>query len=354
MKVYTTAPLEDARSARTIYSTLEAIGYDGAFSFEAKHDPFLPLAVAAEHTSRIQLGTAIAIAFARNPMNLANLAYDLQAISGGRFILGLGSQVRPHIEKRFSAVWSKPVERMREIVLAIRAIWDAWEGNSALAFRGEFYRHTIMIPAFNPGPNPYGPPRVFLGGFRPRMIAVAGEVADGFIAHPFNSRQSLLENTLPALQRGLDRAGRSRADIEIMCATLVVTADTAEALARSKAAARKQLAFYGSTPAYRATLECHGYGELHTELNALSKQGRWDEMAGLISDDLLEAIAVVGPRQSIAGMLSERLAGIADSVSLTHNRAPDPGHWADIVGDLKGSTPAPARKLKPPATQTKP
>ncbi len=335
MKVYTTAPLDDPRSARTIYPALEAIGYDAAFAFEAKHDPFLPLAVAAEHTSRMQLGTAIAIAFARNPMNLANLAYDLQAISGGRFILGLGSQVRPHIEKRFSAVWSKPVERMREIVLAIRAIWDAWEGNSRLAFCGEFYRHTIMIPAFNPGPNPYGPPRVFLGGFRPRMIAVAGEVADGFIAHPFNSRQSLLEHTLPALQRGLDRAGRRRADIEVMCATLVVTADTPEVLAHSKAAARKQLAFYGSTPAYRATLECHGYAELHRELNALSKQGRWDEMAGLIDDDLLEAIAVVGPRERIAGALTARLAGIADSVSLTHNRAPDPAHWADVVRDLK-------------------
>ena len=336
MKVYTTAPLEDLRDARTTYRTLEEIGYDAAFSFEAKHDPFLPLAVAAEHTSRIQLGTAIAIAFARNPMNLANIGYDLQVISGGRFILGLGSQVRPHIEKRFSSAWSKPVERMREIVLAIRAIWDAWEGKSTLAFRGEFYRHTIMIPAFNPGPNPYGPPRVFLGGFQPRMVAAAGEVADGFIAHPFSSRKSLLDNTLPALQRGLDRGGRSRADIEIMCATLVVTADTEEAFERSKTAARKQLAFYGSTPAYAATLECHGYGALHAELNALSKQGRWDEMAGLIGDDLLEAIAVVGSRDRVARALTERLAGIADSVSLTHNRAPDPGHWADIVRDLKG------------------
>jgi len=341
MKVYTTAPLEDPRSARTIYRRLEEVGYDAAFSFEAKHDPFLPLAVAAEHTSRIQLGTAIAIAFARNPMNLANLGYDLQAISAGRFILGLGSQVRPHIEKRFSAVWSKPVERMREIVLAVRAIWDAWEGDGRLNFQGELYRHTLMIPAFNPGPNPYGPPRVFLGGFQPRMIALAGEVADGFIAHPFNSRRSLLEHTLPALQRGLDRAGRSRSDIEIMCATLVVTADTKEALARSKAAARKQLAFYGSTPAYRATLACHGRGALHAELNALSKQGRWDDMAGLIDDDLLASIAVVGRRDRIAAALTERLAGIADSVSLTHNRAPDPAHWADVVRDLKASRPSP-------------
>lgn len=335
MKVYTTAPLEDPRQARTIFRQLEEIGYDGAFSFEAKHDPFLPLALAAEHTSRMLLGTAVAIAFARNPMTLANLGYDLQVITGGRFVLGLGSQVRPHIEHRFSAVWSQPARRMREIVLGIRAIWETWEGKGALDFRGQFYRHTLMIPAFNPGPNPFGLPRIFLGGFRPMMTEVAGEVADGFIAHPFNTRQSLLENTMPALERGLARAGRRREDLEIACAVLVVTADTEEGLAARKAAAKKQLAFYGSTPAYRSTLDCHGWGALHVELNALSKRGRWDEMAALISDDILEAIAVVGPRGDIARALTDRLAGIADSVSLTNNRAPDPRHWADTVPQLK-------------------
>jgi len=174
MKVYTTAPLEDPRGARTLYPELEAIGYDGVFSFEAKHDPFLTLAVASEHTENVRLGTAIAIAFARNPMNLANLGYDMQVISGGRFVLGLGTQVRPHIQKRFSSTWSKPAKRMREIVSAIRAIWDCWEGNGKLEFRGEFYTHTIMIPAFNPGPNPYGPPPIFTGGFGPLMTQVAG------------------------------------------------------------------------------------------------------------------------------------------------------------------------------------
>jgi len=189
MKVYTTPPLEDPRKARTIYKELEDIGYDGGFSFEAKHDPFLTLAVAAEHTSHLRLGTGIAIAFARNPMNLANLGYDMQSISGGRFVLGLGSQVKPHIEKRFSGVWSHPAERMTEIVKAIKAIWACWEGKAPLKFEGRFYRHTIMIPAFNPGPNPYGLPPIFTGGFGPLMTAVAGEAADGFIAHPFNSRR---------------------------------------------------------------------------------------------------------------------------------------------------------------------
>ena len=334
MKVYTTAPLEDPRKARTIYKELEDIGYDGGFSFEAKHDPFLALAVAAEHTTKLRLGTGIAIAFARNPMNLANLGYDLQSITGGRFVLGLGSQVRPHIEKRFSSVWSHPAARMTEIVQAIKAIWACWEGKAPLKFEGQFYRHTLMIPAFNPGPNPYGPPPIFTGGFGPLMTAVAGEAADGFIAHPFNTRRSLLENTLPALEQGLAKSGRKRSDLEVMCSTLVVTADTEEALAASRLAARKQLAFYGSTPAYLPTLACHGWEGVHGELNRLSKEGRWDDMTNLISDEILEQIAVVGERREIAPKLRARLDGIADSVSITHNRCPDPGHWADIVREL--------------------
>ncbi len=335
MQIHTTAPLEDPRKARTLYRELEDIGYDGGFSFEAKHDPFLALAVASEHTSTLRLGTAIAIAFARNPMNLANLGYDMQAISGGRFVLGLGSQVRPHIEKRFSCTWSHPAERMKEIVEAIKAIWDCWEGKRPLKFEGRFYTHTLMIPAFDPGPNPYGPPPIFTGGFGPLMTAVAGEVADGFFAHPFNTRRSLLENTLPALRKGLEQAGRTRADLEIICSTLVVTADTEEQFAASRLAARKQLAFYGSTPAYAPTLACHGWDGLHKDLNRLSKEGRWDDMTGLIDDTVLGEIAVVGERHEIAGKLRARLGGIADGVSITHNRCPDPHHWADVVRDLK-------------------
>ncbi len=335
MHVYTTAPLEDPRDVRAGFPRLEEIGYDGGFTFEAKHDPFLPLAVAAEHTTRLRLGTAIAIGFARNPMNLANLAYGLQSLSAGRFVLGLGSQVRPHIEHRFGMPWSKPAARMREMALAVKAIFARWEGEAELDFRGEFYRHTLMIPAFDPGPNPFGPPPVFTAGFGPRMTEVAGEAADGFFAHPFSSRESLLRNTLPALERGLAKSGRARTDFEVVCATLVVTADRDEDFAHVKLAARKQLAFYGSTPAYRPTLDCHGWGDLHGELNRLSKLGRWDEMADLIDDDVLETIAVVAPRGEIAAALHQRLDGIADGVSLTHNRAPDPELWADVVSDLK-------------------
>lgn len=335
MRVYTTAPLEDPRDVRTLFPRLEEIGYDGAFSFEAKHDPFLALAVAAEHTRALMLGTAVAIAFARSPMNLANLAWDLQALSGGRFLLGLGTQVRPHIENRFSMPWSRPAARLRELVLAVRAIFQRWEGRAELRFDGEFYRHTLMIPAFDPGPNPFGPPPLYTGGFGPRMTELAGEVADGFIVHPFQSRRSLQENVLPALRRGLEKSGRSRSAFDVIAATLVVTAADDRDFQRSREAARKQLAFYGSTPAYRPTLDCHGWGELHLELNRLSKQGRWDEMTELIGDDILEAIAVVGPRREIAARLRARLAGIADAVSLTHNRAPDPAQWSDVVADLK-------------------
>jgi probable F420-dependent oxidoreductase len=335
VKVYTTAPMEDPRDARSAFRRLEEIGYDGAFSFEAKLDPFLPLVLAAENTRKLRLGTAVAIAFGRNPMNLANLAHGLQAISGGRFILGLGSQVRPHIEKRFSMPWSRPAARMRELVRAIQAIFARWEGAAELDFRGEFYTHTLMLPAFDPGPNPFGPPPIFTGGFGPRMTAVAGEIADGFFAHPFSSRKSLLANTLPALAAGLAKSGRSRADLEIICATLTVTADDEREFERVKSAARKQLAFYGSTPAYLPTLACHGWEELHRELNRMSKAGRWDDMTALIDDEILATLAVVGPRHEIAGKLRARLEGIADGVSLTHNRAPDPAQWADVVAELQ-------------------
>jgi probable F420-dependent oxidoreductase len=335
MKIYTTAPLEDPREARTSYRDLEEIGYDGAFSFEAKHDPFLPLVLASEYTKSLQLGTAIAIAFARTPMTLASAAYGVQSISGGRFILGLGSQVRPHIQNRFSMPWSKPAKRMREIVLALKAIFARWEGLAELDFDGEFYRHTLMIPAFDPGPNPFGPPPIYTAGVGPLMTEVAGEVADGFFGHPFNTRESLLANVLPAIERGLSKSGRKREDIDMIFATLTVTADTEEEFARVKLAARKQLAFYGSTPAYRPTLDQHGWGELHLELNRMSKQNRWDEMADLIDDEVLETIAVVGERHEIAAKLEARLEGIADGVSLTNNRAPDPEHWADIVSTLR-------------------
>jgi probable F420-dependent oxidoreductase len=225
---------------------------------------------------------------------------------------------------------------MREMVLAIRAIWDAWEGASKLRFEGEFYRHTLMTPAFDPGPNPYGPPRIFTAGVQPRMTEVAGEVADGFFAHPFSTRKSLREYTLAHLQNGLETAGRRRDEFEFVCVTLVATGETDAEVAANKEVVRKQLGFYGSTPAYRPTLDCHGWGDLQPELNAMSKEGRWDDMAGLITDEILESIAIVGRRDEIATALRDRVSGIADAVSIENTRAPDPQNFADVVRAVNG------------------
>ncbi len=335
MRIATTVPTEDPARSGELFARLEQIGYDTGFSFEAKHDPFLPLALASKTTSELRLGTAVAIGFARNPMVLANVGYDLQQLSAGRFVLGLGSQIRPHIQNRFSEVWSRPAARMRELVLAIRAIWNCWEGRSQLQFEGDFYHHTLMTPAFDPGPNPHGPPPVFVGGFGPRMIEVAGEVADGLIVHPFNSRRSVEKLVLPALARGRERADRGRQAAELVWVTMVVTWSTDEQHDVAIRSVKDQLAFYGSTPAYAPVLDVHDYGELHRDLNRMSKQGRWTEMGALIPDDLVDAIAVVGPRGEIANRLSARIRGITDSVSLVNNRNPDPALFADIVTDLR-------------------
>jgi probable F420-dependent oxidoreductase len=333
-----TVPTEDPRLAREIYPELERIGYDRAFSFESKHDPFVPLAIAGEHTERLELGTAIAIAFARTPMTLANTGWDLQACTGGRFVLGLGSQIKPHIEQRYSMPWSKPAARMKEIVQGIRAIWDAWETGERLNFDGEFYTHTRMIPAFDPGPNPFGPPPIFTAGFGPLSTQVAGEVSDGFLVHPVNSRRSLQELTLPAITKGAALTGRDVHDIEVVCVTTIVTGRTEEEFARSLEGVRGQLAFYATTPAYLSVFELHGYGDLHPVLNSMAKENRWDEMPALIDDELVHAIAVVGEPHEVPDKIRARLDGISDHVSLVNNRAPDPGHFAEIVAGLKSSS----------------
>lgn len=335
MHIATTVPTDDPSRSGEVFERLERIGYDTGFSFEAKHDPFLPLAVAAQTTSTLRLGTAVAIGFARNPMVLANLGYDLQQMSEGRFVLGLGSQVRPHIQNRFSEEWSHPAARMRELVLAVRAIWDRWEGRSELRFEGDFYRHTLMTPAFDPGPNPYGPPPVFIGGFGPRMIEVAGEVADGLIVHPFNSRRSLEELVIPALARGRAAAGRPEVSVEIVWVTMVVTWTTDEQYEIAIRSVKDQLAFYGSTPAYAPVLDIHGYGALHADLNRMSKAGQWADMAAIVPDDLVDQLTVLGPRNEIAGKIAARVSGITESVSLVNNRNPDPELFADIVEGLR-------------------
>lgn len=291
---------------------LEAQGYDGAFSAEIDHDPFLPLALAAGTTSHIELGTGIAVAFARSPMTVANIGYDLQLLSQGRFILGLGSQIQPHITKRFSMPWSQPAARMREFILAVRAIWSSWNEGVPLRFKGEFYRHTLMTPMFDPGPNPFGTPKVFLAAVGPVMTEVAGEVADGLVAHAFTTPSYFRDVTDPAIARGLARGGRSRAGFEVTIPVFIVAGRDDRELADRARATRQQLAFYGSTPAYKPVLEHHGWGSLSEQLNAASKRGEWEQMAELITDEVLHEFAVVGPPESIAPQIQARYGGLID------------------------------------------
>jgi probable F420-dependent oxidoreductase len=309
----------------------EETGYDGVLSFEGPHDPFLPLVLAARETERVDLTTAIAIAFARNPMNCAQLANDLQLISRGRFLLGLGTQIRPHIERRFSQTWSKPNQRMREFAHAIRAIWRSWNDGEKLDFRGEFYTHTLMTPLFNPGPNPYGMPPILLAGFGPAMVRVAGEVADGWIVHPLHSRSFVESVAIPALQRGLEASGRTRRDVQISSQTILMLGTTDEQCAVARDGARAQVSFYSSTPAYRVMLDHHGWGDIQPELNRLSKQGKWLEMMAHISDEMLDVIGVCGTPGAVGAALRERNR-FADRTSLiVYNETGDPDAVAEVI-----------------------
>ncbi len=313
---------------------LEARGYDAALSVETSHDPFLPLLIAAEHSERIQLMTSIAVAFARSPMNLAQLGHDLNAYSKGRFILGLGSQIKPHITKRFSMPWSKPAARMRELVLAMRAIWDNWYRGNPLQFRGEHYTHTLMTPMFTPTDTDYGPPRVVVAAVGPLMTEVAAEVADGMLVHGFTTPRYFDEVTVPAIERGLRKAGRERADFEVCYPSFVVSGADERAFERAKQGVKKQVAFYGSTPAYRGVLEVHGWGELQDEFNAMSKRGQWDEMGGLITDEILEQFAVVGAPGEIVGKLKQRCTGKIDRLATSFPFV-DPVVEAQMVAELR-------------------
>ncbi|GAA1264424.1 TIGR03617 family F420-dependent LLM class oxidoreductase [Saccharothrix xinjiangensis] len=291
--------------------TAEEDGCDGFWVAETSRDPFIALGRVAGEVE-LDLGTAVAVAFARNPMTTAMAANDLQLLSCGRFHLGLGTQVEAHVSNRFGMPWSRPAARMREFVLAMRAIWHCWATRGQLGFRGEFYTHTLMTPVFNPGPNPFGNPSVWLAGVGELMTEVAGEVADGFLCHSFTTERYLREVTLPALARG-----RAKADglppLEVQGPSLIAYDD------RSVTGIRRLIAFYGSTPAYRKVLDLHGWGDLHEELHLLSLDGRWDEMAGLVPDEVLHAFAIVGTPAEVRIEYARRYGGL-----VTRSAAPTP------------------------------
>ncbi len=306
----------DLKEAAGAARKAEEAGYDAIWSAETGHDPLLSLLLAAEHTERISLGTAIVVAFGRSPMTLANQGWDLNEFSGGRLLLGLGSQIKPHIEKRYSMPWSHPARRMREYILAMRAIWDCWQNGTKLDFRGEFYTHTLMTPFFNPGPSAFGPPKVFLAAVGTEMTKVAAEVADGLLVHGFTTERYLREVTVPAVEGVLRSNGGGLEDFQLSYPAFVVTGENSEEVAAAEQGTRRQIAFYASTPAYRAVLDLHGWGDLQPELTALSKQGRWEDMGRLIDDDVLDAFAVRGDPDQIPSLLLGRFGDVIDRISL--------------------------------------
>ena len=315
----------------------EAAGYDGLWASESAHDPFLPLMLAGEHTERLELGTAIAVAFARSPMQLAYTAHDLQVYCGGRFSLGLGSQVKAHIERRFDMPWSHPAPRMREYISALRAIWACWNEGARLDFHGDFYTHTLMAPFFSPPPIPQGAPKVYLAAVGEAMTRVAGEVADGLMTHAFTTERYLREVTVPALERGLEKTGRKREDFAISHLLLTATGRTQEEMDVAVKGTRDQIAFYASTPAYRSVLELHGWGALGEELTALSKsarEDRWTVMGSLIDDDVLNAFAVVAEPDRLAAEIRRRFDGVVERVSFYTAYQIDGSVWEPVVRQL--------------------
>lgn len=293
----------------------EAIGFDGIWTAETQSDPFLPLVLAAEHSQRMTLGTAIAVAFPRSPATLAYIAWDLARYSQGRFILGLGSQVRGHVERRFGVKWEKPTQKMRETVLAIRAFWDCWQQGTKLDFKGEFYRFNLMTPFFSPGPHDYPHVPIYVSAINRLMLQVAGEVCDGVHLHVLHTVPYLREFALPQLQVGLDRSGRSREQLSLATSIFVIPTDDPKLAAEAEAYVRSQLSFYMSTPAYKVVLDIHGWGGLSERLGRMARRGEWDAMPALITDEVMETCAVAGSWADLPGIIRRKYGDLLDRVS---------------------------------------
>ncbi len=316
---------------------LASLGYDGVYTLEGSWDPFLPLALVAEHAPGMDIATGIAVAFPRNPLHLAYQAWDLQTFSGGRFLLGIGSQVKAHIEKRFGTDFDPPAARMRDYIQALKAIFDCWQNDTRLDYRGRFYQHTLMTPMFNPGPNAFGPPPVMLGALGPKMTEVAGEVADGLIVHPFNSRPFIEQHALPAVHKGREKAERQRDDFILQINAIVITGEDDAAMAAATDSVKQLLGFYASTPAYRPPMAAVGYEHLQPELNRLSKEGQWDRLADYIDDDFVAAFCTRGSPDEIPGLLRERYGAVADRLAIYAPYAAPDAMWREIIGALKSA-----------------
>jgi probable F420-dependent oxidoreductase len=330
MKVDAGLVITNLREAPEAARQAEAIGFDAVWTAETQHEAFLPLTLVAEHTHKIQLGTAIAVAFARSPMILAHTAWDLSAQSGGRFILGLGTQVKAHIERRFGMTWESPAPKLREMILALRAIWGCWQNSTPLNFRGQFYKLTLMTPFFNPGPIDSPRIPIFIAGVNTHLCQLAGELADGFHVHPNHTVKYLREIVLPGIELGAAKAGRSHAEVQLSGTVFVITTEA------EREAVRSQVSFYASTPSYRAVLDCHGWGEIGERLARLAARGRWEEMPREISDELLDAFAVTARPDELPGKLVTRYSGLLDRVTLYKPFVPgrDESDWRALVNGI--------------------
>ena len=332
LKIDTTLPPVFLNSIPDLARAAENMGFDAIWTTETQHDPFLPGPLISEHTKEIQFGTAVAISFARSPATMAYTAWDLAQMSKGRFILGLGTQVKGHIERRFGMPWPESVVgKLREQIGAIRAFWENWQNGGRLNFRGDYYKLTLMSPFFNPGPNQYPDIPIYIAGVNTGLAKLAGEVADGFHAHPLNSPRYLKEVIVPAIEDGASQAGRSRADVAVSVSVFVVTNS------HEKHFMQQQISFYASTPSYRKVFALHGWDEIAERLSSLAGRGKWGEMPDLISDEILSTFAVVAEPEDVPIVLRERYEGLADRLGLYIPYVPGERDefWSDLLKELK-------------------
>ena len=339
MKIDTGLLVNDLHRMPAIARAADDLGFDGLWTFETANEPFLPLVLAAEHSQRLMIGTSIAVAFVRSPTILAHLGWDLARYSKGRFVLGLGTQVKGHNERRFSVKWDRPVARMREVILATRAVWDAWQNQTRLNFKGEFFQLTLMTPFFSPAPHEYSEIPIYVAGVNPRMCQLAGELCEGFHVHPLKSRRYLQDVILPNIDSGLARSGRQRTNIELTSSVFVIPTDDPDETARYDSEVRQQISFYASTPPYRPIFELHGWAEVAAQLSTLAARGKWPEMPGLITDEMLATFAVKGTWEELPGKVLKEYGGLLDRVNYYFPFVPGDNDeaWRATIAGFKGA-----------------
>lgn len=324
MKFDVTVFAEDLNAASTLAKTVEDYGFDGLWVAEAAHNPFLPLAHAALATDRISLGTAIAVAFPRSPLLMAQTAWDLAEQSGGRFVLGLGTQIKPHITKRFSAMWGKPIQQLREYILALRSIWGNFQSGDEVCYQGDYYNFSLSTSASRPRPMPYASIPIYIAGVNTGLARLAGELCDGFHVHSFHTPRYLREVLMPAFETGRERGSVQR-PLSLSCAVFVVTGEDDESVEESKILTKSQIAFYASTPSYQPVLRLHGWQDLAPQLNTMLRRNRWETMHELISEEMLEQFAVIAPPDELPYKLRERYHGLLDRAGFYFPFAPTDG-----------------------------